>query len=101
MPAASTLIRTSSEARRRNGLFFHQFQDFGTAEPSDADVSPGHALTVSAIVLGVMLERGRGTRRKLARNRRRVTLNRSPRRSGNVACRRKAEVADRGFGRIN
>src|SRR5208337_3638206 len=40
--------------RRRNGLLFRQFQDFGTAEPSDADVLPRHALTVAVIVTGVM-----------------------------------------------
>ena len=39
----------------RNGLLFRQFQDFGTAEPSDTDMLPRHALTVSAIVVGVML----------------------------------------------
>ena len=38
----------------RNGLLSCQFQDLGTAEPSDTDVLPRHALTVVVIVTGVM-----------------------------------------------
>jgi hypothetical protein len=38
----------------RNSLLSCQFQDLGTAEPSDTDVLPRHALTVVVIVTGVM-----------------------------------------------
>ena len=37
-----------------NGQLFPH-SDFGTAEPSDSNMLPRHALTVSAIVVGVML----------------------------------------------
>ena len=54
VPAASTRSDLA-RAQRRNGLLFRQFQDFRTAEPSNTDTLPRHAPTVSAIVVGVML----------------------------------------------
>ena len=54
-PGGEHLDPDLARARRRNDLLFRQFQDFGTAEPSDTDMLPRHALTVSAIVVGVML----------------------------------------------
>jgi hypothetical protein len=54
-PGGEHLDPDLARTRCRNGLLFRQFQDFGTAEPSDTDMLPRHALTVSAIVVGVML----------------------------------------------
>jgi len=53
VPAASTLIRTSPGPG--SGTVFRQFRDFGTAEPSNTDMLPRHALTVPVNSAGVML----------------------------------------------
>jgi hypothetical protein len=55
-PGGEHLDPDLARTRCRNGLLFRQFQDFGTNEPSDTDMLPRHALTVSAIVVGVMLK---------------------------------------------
>jgi len=67
-----------ARTRRRNGLFFHQFQNFGTAEPSDTDMAPRHALPVSAIAAGVTLNAAAALTGSLRGNRLRVEVNRSP-----------------------
>ena len=54
VPAASTWIRTLPGPGSWNGPLSCQFQDLGTAELSDTDVLPRHALTVVVIVTGVM-----------------------------------------------
>ena len=79
-PGREHLDPDLARTRCRNGLLFHQFQDFGTAEPSDTDMLPRHALTVSAIVVGVMLNAAGALTGSLREYRLRVDLSRSTRR---------------------
>jgi hypothetical protein len=79
-PGGEHLDPDLAGTRCRNGLLFRQFQDFGTTEPRDTDMLPRHPLTVSAIVVGVMLNAAGALTGSSREYRLRVDLNRSPRR---------------------